>query len=140
MENNKEQIKNPREYVYEQGTKVEVDGYLISDLIMIFENLLKDEIKSESKFKFNYVNAKGNIVKNVKKEDVETGKVQKVLDFGRTIVEPNLEYSITEKGIAYAELKNFLESVHYKNIQEGKAIKYSELSKKLMPEAPAEEK
>ena len=136
---NKEQITNPREYVYEQGTKVELEGYVLTDLIMIFENLLKDEIKVDSKFKYNYVNEKGNIVKNVKKEDVESGKLQKIVDFQRTIVEPNMEYSITEKGIMYGQLKNFLESLHFNNIQQGKAIKYTELSKNIVTEPVTEE-
>lgn len=140
MENNKEQAVNPREHVYQQGTKVEVDGYVITDLIMIFETLLKDEIKTESKFKFNYVNEKGNIVKNTKKEDIESGKVKKMLDFNRTIMDPSFEYSITEKGVAYAELKNFLESLHYKNIQEGKTVHYKELTPNMVSEPVGEDK
>lgn len=129
-ETTKQEMKNPREFIYPQGKKIEVEGYLITDLIMIFEQLLKDEIKSDSKFKYNYVNEKGNIVKNVKEEDLASGKVQKMLDINRTIVEPNLEYSITEKGIAYAELKKFLESVHLQNIENGNAVNYKDLSEK----------
>lgn len=129
-ETTKQEMKNPREFIYPQGKKIEVEGYLITDLIMIFEQLLKDEIKSDSKFKYTYVNEKGNIVKNVKEEDLASGKVQKMLDINRTIVEPNLEYSITEKGIAYAELKKFLESVHLQNIENGNAVNYKDLSEK----------
>ena len=113
----KQQVQDPRQFVYPQGTKIQVEGYLLTDLIMIFEQLIKDEIKVESKFKYNYLNEKGNIVKNVKNQDVESGKLSKVVDFERTIVNPNFEYSITEKGIAYAELKNFLESIHFENIK-----------------------
>lgn len=139
MENKQEKI-NPREYVYQQDSMVEINGYAIIDLIMLLESLLKDEIKSESKFKYNYVNEKGNIVKNVKKEEVDSGKLQKIVDFERTILEPNLEYSITEKGLAYAQLKNFLESIHYKNIQEGKAVKYTDLVAMQQPEVAPEKK
>ena len=139
MENKQEKI-NPREYVYQQDSMVEINGYAILDLIMLLESLLKDEIKSESKFKYNYVNEKGNIVKNVKKEEVDSGKLQKIVDFERTILEPNLEYSITEKGLAYAQLKNFLESIHYKNIQEGKAVKYTDLVAMQQPEVAPEKK
>lgn len=127
MQENKK-ITDPRQFIYPQGTKIEVEGYLLTDLIMIFEQLLKDEVKVESKFKYNYLNDKGNIVKNVKTEDVEKGKLTKVVDFERTIVNPNFEYSITEKGIAYAELKNFLEKLHFENIQAGKAVKYTEMT------------
>lgn len=133
-ETTNEQMKNPREFIYPQGKKVEIEGYVLTDLIMIFEQLLKDEVKVESKFKYNYVNEKGRIVKNAKPEELETGKVQKVLDFKRTIVDPNMEYSITEKGIAYAELKNFLESLHFENIEKGVAVNYKELSEKPMVE------
>ena len=133
-ETTNEQMKNPREFIYPQGKKVEIEGYVLTDLIMIFEQLLKDEVKVESKFKYNYVNEKGRIVKNAKPEELETGKVQKVLDFKRTIVDPNMEYSITEKGIAYAELKNFLESLHFENIEKGVAVNYKELSENPMVE------
>jgi len=43
-------------------------------------------------------------------------------------MDPNLEYSITEKGVAYAELKNFLESIHYQNIKNNSATHISKLS------------
>lgn len=139
-ETNAKQITNPREFVYPQGTNIEIQGYLLTDLIMIFEKLLTEEVKVESKFKYNYVNEKGNIVKTPKAADIESGKVVKQLDFNRTVMDPNLEYSITEKGIAYAELKNFLESIHFKNIQEGKAVSYAELTKNLVVEGNTEEK
>ena len=127
VKENKE-IKNPREFVYQQGTKIELEGYVLTDLIMIFDQLLKDEVKVESKFKYDYLNEKGKVVKSPKSEDIETGKVRKTLNFERTVMNPNLEYSITEKGIAYAELKNFLESIHYKNIKNNSAIHISKLS------------
>lgn len=125
MENKKENL-NPRNYGYPEGTKVEVDGFLITDLIRIFDQLTNDEIKVESKFKYNYINDKDKIVKSPKQEDLLTGKVKKILDFDRTVINPSLEYSITEKGLAYAELKNFLESIHYFNIKNGKAVDYTQ--------------
>ena len=133
VKENKE-IKNPREFVYQQGTKIELEGYVLTDLIMIFDQLLKDEVKVESKFKYDYLNEKGKVVKSPKSEDIETGKVRKTLNFERTVMNPNLEYSITEKGIAYAELKNFLESLHFENIEKGVAVNYKELSEKPMVE------
>lgn len=123
------EVKDPRQFIYPQGTKIELDGYVLSDLIMIFDQLLKDEVKVESKFKYDFLNEKGKVVKSPKQEDLDSGKVVKTLNFERTVVNPNLEYSITEKGIAYAELKKFLESIHFRNIQEGKAINYTELAK-----------
>lgn len=127
VKENKE-IKNPREYVYENGKKVEIEGQFLLDLIAIFDKLIKDEIKTDSKFKYSFINDAGNIVKNPKQKDIEEGKVRKILDFDRTIINPSFEYSITEKGVAYAELKNFLESIHYKNIKNNSAIHISKLS------------
>ena len=126
VKENKE-IKNPREYVYENGKKVEIEGQFLLDLIAIFDKLIKDEIKTDSKFKYSFINDAGNIVKNPKQKDIEEGKVRKILDFDRTIINPTFEYSITEKGVAYAELKNFLESIHYKNIKNNSAIHVSKL-------------
>ena len=145
MENNTEnkteqkEIRDLRQYVYDQGTKIEIDGFLLTDLIHLLENLLKDEVKSETKFKYNYVNEKGAVLKSPKKEDIESGKVKKIVDFKRTIFEPTLEHSITEKGLAYAELKNFLEGIHYNNIQSGVAVSYEEMANKLRQPAPAME-
>lgn len=128
---NKEQksVTNPRNFVYPQGTKIEVDGFLLSDLINIFEKLTNEEVRVESKFKYNYVNEKGRVVKSPKQEDLVSGKVKKILDMERTIVTPSLDYSISEKGLAYAELKNFLETLHFENIKNGVAVDYQELNK-----------
>jgi len=124
--------QNPRNFVYTQGTKIEVDGFLLTDLIAVFDKLMNEEIKPESRFKYNYVNEKGKIVKSPKPEDLATGKVKKILDIERTIVNPTIEYSITEKGLAYAELKNFLETIHFENIQKGVAVNYQELTQSMI--------
>lgn len=124
--------QNPRNFVYPQGTKIQVDGFLLTDLMAIFDSLMNDEIKKESKFKYNYINEKGKIVKSPKPEDLASGKVKKILDIERTIVNPTIEYSITEKGLAYAELKNFLETIHFENIQNGVAVNYQELTQATM--------
>ena len=118
---------NIHEYGYEKGSKVEVEGALITDFIMLLDKLIEDEVRKESRFKYSYVNEKGNIVKNVKQTDVESGKLRKILDFEKTILEPTLDYSISEKGMDYAKLKNFLEGVHYENVKSGKAISYKEM-------------
>ena len=96
----------------------------------MFDKLVDEEIKVESKFKYKYVKEDGSQVKSPKKEDLETGKVRKVLDTVRTLQEPTLDYSITEKGLGYAELKNFLESYHYDNIQKGIAVDYRLIQEK----------
>ena len=122
--------ENPRNFIYPDETKVEIDGHFLSTLMQVFDKLVDEEIKVESKFKYKYVKEDGSQVKSPKKEDIETGKVRKVLDTVRTLQEPTLDYSITEKGLGYAELKNFLESYHYDNIQRGIAVDYRLIQEK----------
>lgn len=126
----KESVVNPVDYVYGNDVKVEIPGNFLLDLIFLTEQVLKNEVKVESKFKYNYVDDKGKIIKNVTKEMVDSGKVRKVVDFDRTVIEPNLEYSITEKGLMYAEYKRALELIHFENINKGVAIKSSDIIKK----------
>lgn len=121
-----------KQYVYGEGVNVEIPGYFLTDMIMLIEQLVNSEVKTETEFKYNYVDAKGNIVKNVDKKDIESGKYSKVVDIDRTINAPTFRHSITEKGVAYAQLKNFLEVLHYKNIESGVAKHYSEFT----PNAP----
>ena len=113
---------NPRSYYYNPDTKVEIPGGFLLELLALSETLLQKEVKLESKFKYNYINDKDKIVKNVKQEDVESGKLRKIVDWERTVDNPTIEYSITEDGIMYAKLKKFLEALHYENIEKGIAV------------------
>ena len=113
---------NPRSYYYNTDTKVEIPGGFLLELLALSETLLQKEVKSESKFKYNYINDKDKIVKNFKQEDVESGKLRKIVDWERTVDNPTIEYSITEDGIMYAKLKKFLEALHYENIEKGIAV------------------
>ncbi|MDR1019017.1 MAG: hypothetical protein LBM02_10005 [Lachnospiraceae bacterium] len=119
----KENIKiNPTDYHYNQDTKVEIPGGFLLELLALSETLLQKEIKAESKFKYNYIDNSDKVVKKFKQEDVESGKLKKIVDWERTIDDPTIEYSITSDGILYANLKKFLESLHYDNIKNGIAI------------------
>ena len=120
-ETKKENI-NPRSYYYNPDTKVEIPGGFLLELLALSETLLQKEVKSESKFKYNYINDKDKIVKNFKQEDVESGKLRKIVDWERTVDNPTIEYSITEDGIMYTKLKKFLEALHYENIEKGIAV------------------
>lgn len=127
---NKNIVKDPIQYVYEPGVKVEVEGRLITDMLFLLEGLIEGEIKKESKFKYKYVNTTTDkVVKDVKQTDLASGKVVKILDVEKTILNPTFDVSITEKGVAYTKLKNFLENVHYENVKSGKAVHYSSISK-----------
>jgi len=113
---------NPKAYYYPTESTVEIPGGFLTELMVMTEQLLEKQIKTESEFKFNYVTDKGKIVKTFKQEDVESGKVKKVLDWQRTVEEPNFKHSLTEEGIKYAKLKNFLENLHMENIEKGIAV------------------
>lgn len=115
---------NPKSYYYKDDTNVEIPGSFLKELIALTENLLAKEVKTESEFKYNYINEKGNVVKTFKKEDVESGKVKKIVDWEKTIYDPTLKHSLTEEGIQYAKLKNYLENLHKVNIDNGLAVTY----------------
>ena len=127
MENKGKETINPRNYYYKPETKIEIPGGFLLELISLSETLLQKEVKSESKFKYNYINDKDKIVKNVKQEDIESGKLKKVVDWERTVDMPTMEYSITEDGVMYAKLKKFLEGLHFENINNGVAVNIDEL-------------
>lgn len=117
--------KNPRDYYYAPETKVEIPGGFLIELLALSDQLLQAEMKAESKFKYKYINEKDKVVKNFKQEDLETGKVKKVVDWEKTVDTPTFDYSLTEKGVGYAQLKKFLESLHMDNIDKGIAVSYS---------------
>lgn len=116
---------NPKEHYYKSDVSVEIPGTFLKELIYLTDKLLEPELKTESEFKYNYVNEKGKVVKNFKQEDLESNKVRKVLDWERTVYEPTLKHSLTEKGVQYAKLKNFLENLHRENIEKGLTVTYT---------------
>lgn len=124
----KKEIKNPIEYVYKPGAKVEIEGGFLLELLGMTDRLMEDEIIRESKFKYNYINNETKkIVKSPKEEDIRSGKVMKIVDWSKTIDNPTFEISLTEKGVSLGQLKKFLEAVHMRNIDEGLAVHYSEM-------------
>ena len=122
---------DPRNYYYTPETKVEVPGGFLLELLGLTDKLLQEEIKVETKFKYNYINDKDKVVKKFKQEDVDSGKLKKIVDWERTIDNPTIEYSLTEKGITYCHLKKFLEGLHIDNIKNGVATE--------IPQAPVNE-
>lgn len=131
-ETKQEIIGGLNDYTYRNGDKIEIEGQLLQTAIMLFDKAIQSEIKAESPFKYHYVNVdSGKIVKDVKEKDLISGKVKKILNFEKTILNPTIEYSITEKGLAYAEFKNILESIHANNIREGIAVRIEDVLKEL---------
>lgn len=121
-EENKTLRLNPRDYFYKEDTKIEIPGGFLTELIAFTDQLLEKEVKSESEFKYNYINDKDKVIKTFKQEDFESGKVRKVVDWERTVYNPTFKVSLTEKGVKYAKLKNFLEELHMSNIEKGLAV------------------
>lgn len=117
---------NPLEHYYAPETKVEIPGGFLMELIALTEQLMASELKTESEFKFIYLNEKGVPTKKFTKEDVDTGKVKKVVDWEKTIDNPTYKHSLTEKGVGYAKLKKFLEATHMSNIENGLTLKYGQ--------------
>jgi len=121
--------ENPREYIYTAESKIEVPGGFLSELIGLADQLVQSELKTETKFKYVFINKDTNkSVKTPKPEDIESGKVIKIVDYDRTIYNPTFEHSLTEKGIPYMNLKLFLEQLHQENIQKGIAVHYNTLN------------
>lgn len=121
-EENKTLRLNPRDYFYKEETTVEIPGDFLLELIALTDQLLNKEVRTESEFKYNYINDKNKVVKNFKQEDVESGKIKKAVDWDRTIYNPTFKTSLTEEGVGYAKLKIFLEGLHMSNIEKGLAV------------------
>jgi len=130
MTKEKEIIGGLNDYTYRKGDKIEIEGQLLQTAIMLLDKAISGEVRAESPFKYHYVNVdSGKVVKEAKEKDIISGKVKKVLNFEKTIVNPTIEYSISEKGLAYAEFKNILESIHYDNIKKGVAVRVEDILK-----------
>ena len=93
-------------------------------MLALSDQLLQAEVKTESEFKYNYINDKSQIVKKFKDEDIASGEVKKIVDWERTVDNPTYTFSLTEEGVAYAKLKKFLEAIHISNIEKGIAVTY----------------
>lgn len=125
---------NPLDYFYNRDVNVEIPGGFLLELLALTDQLIKQEMKIESKFKYLHINDKDKIVKTFKQEDVASGKIRKMVDWEKTIENPSFEYSLTEKGIGYAQLKKFLESLHMDNINKGLAVTYSKSEDSVLNE------
>ena len=122
----KTNFSNPKDYYYKPEVNVEIPGGFLLELLHLSEQLMADEVKMESKFKYKFINESDKAIKNPKQEDLESGKVKKIVDWEKTIENPSFDYSLTEKGVAYAKLKKFLESIHMQAIASGLATNYVE--------------
>ena len=133
-----ENIKNPNNYVYEQGVNVEIPGEFFSYLMRYIGGVIDENSKSYFTDRFKFVNTEsGKEVKKPKQEDIDSGKVVKVTDIENTLSsEPKFYRNRTAlEGI---HILNIMNGYHMVNIEEGKATSIDEIRKKLEEEEKQE--
>ena len=119
--------KNYQEYVYKEGTKIEMDKDVFEALFPLINEIVKDN--SEITVKEHYIfinNETGKEVKSVKPEDLKSGKITKVVNTEKLFdTEPETTYNI--KALNYISMLLRLNQVHAENVDNGKAIHMSEV-------------
>lgn len=118
--------KNYQEYVYKEGTRIEMDKDVFEALFPLMNEVVKDN--SEITVKEHYIfinNETGKEVKSVKPEDLKLGKITKVVNTEKLFdTEPETTYNI--KALKYISMLLRLNQVHAENVDNGKAIHISE--------------
>lgn len=126
-----ENIKNPNNFIYEQGVNVEIPGEFFSYLMRYVGRVIDENSKAYHTDRFKFVNAEsGKEVKKPKQEDIDSGKVVKVTDIEGTLSsEPKFYRNRTAlEGI---HILNIMNGYHMINIEEGKATSIDEIRKKM---------
>src|SRR5690606_19405236 len=126
-----ENIKNPNNFIYEQGVNVEIPGEFFSYLMRYVGRVIDENSKTYHTDRFKFVNAEsGKEVKKPKQEDIDSGKVVKVTDIEATLSsEPKFYRNRTAlEGI---HILNIMNGYHMINIEEGKATSIDEIRKKM---------
>lgn len=112
-------MKNPKQFMYADGQKVETDGRYLYDQLQRYEKLLSEEIVELIPLKYTYVNVEtGKVVKNASQKSIEEGKVKKIID-NEKILESSPDLYLTPKGQEYLGLRNYLAALHQDNIEKG---------------------
>lgn len=129
-----ENIKNPNNFVYEQGVNVEIPGEFFSYLMRYVGGVIDENSKSYYTDRFKFVNREsGKEVKKPKQEDIDSGKVVKVTDIESTL---GSEAKFYRNGTALEgiHILNIMNGYHMVNIEEGKATSIDEIRKKMEQE------
>lgn len=100
-----EQEKNPFNYGYKEGQKIEIDGNLLLQLIKGFDTAVSDE----------YVDI-------VKVDTSEEGDFDAI-----GLLEKPTELYLTRKGQYFSKLGAYLQTIHFNNIDDGVAVPLEEL-------------
>lgn len=123
----KEEMKdvNPMQYFYPKDAKIELDGELLIYLMQFLGRVIENDTSFKYKDKYKFKNTKTNkIVKNPKKQDLETGTVVKVPDFESLLQSTPTVYR-GEVALEGIHALNLLNEVHLQQIQQGKAQHFS---------------
>lgn len=123
--------KNYQEYVYKEGTKIEVPKEVFENMVRILNEVIEDGTEVKSKEYYLFINTETKKeVKSVKKEDLESGKVIKIADTEKLFsTEPEVSY--TQKAMRAINLTLSMNKIHADNVENGVAIHYTELQKTL---------
>lgn len=132
----KEKQLNPYEYGYKPGEKVEIEGGFLTHLMSFINKITEENTKYFQNDKFKFINKESNkTVKNPKKEDLESGKVIKIVDVEASLNSQAKAYR-TPTALQAINLSLMLQDIHLKAIDEGKAMHYTEFEKQEKKEEP----
>lgn len=127
---------NPYEYTYKPGTKVEIDGELLQQLINFANNVVRENTDVFFTWRFKHINRETQkTVKNPKKEDLESGKVAEIVDIETTMQSKAKEY-VKPIAMEAVHTNLLLQNVHLKAIEEGVATHYKELQEEAEKQKP----
>lgn len=98
------------EQTFKENQLIELPVDSILEVIAVLDNVLENEVKTDTEFKYKFIEPEtGKEVSKPTPKQIENKKLQKIVDIERTIYDPSLRYSITEKGLKITRLKYFLE-------------------------------
>lgn len=126
-----ENIKNPNDFIYENGVNVEIPGEFFSYLMRYVGGVIDENSKSYHTDRFKFVNAEsGKEVKKPKQEDIDSGKVVKVTDIEATL-NSEAKFYRNRAALEGIHILNIMNGYHMANIEEGKATSIDEIRKKM---------
>lgn len=117
------------EYVFNQGTKVEIPTELLSEIRHVLGNVIEENSEPYFNDKFKYINTKtSKEVKTFKEDDLSSGKIKKVIDIEGTL---NSTAKVYRKPLALRtiNLQLSLDELIIPYIEKGDAVHYTDLEK-----------
>ena len=118
---------NVNEYVYKQGTKVEIPAELLIEFRELSRIVVEENSEPYFTDKFKFINSETDkVVKTVKDEDLRSGKVKKIVDIECSL---KAEPKIYRKPLAMRalNLQLTIQDIHMNSIEKGDAVHYTEL-------------